>query len=219
MNYYKILNEKENHNDLQYKTGLNVDPISFNPYGDCKPGGIYFASRDIFAFLDYGPWIRKVTLPEDAQVYKNPGLPEKWKANKVILGERRRIGIEVIQELINEGVDPNAGDNWALRWATENGFLEIVKILIDGGADPNVFDGYALQIAARYGYLKIVKLLIDNGANPKSTNSWALRWAAENKQLDFVKLLIPVSDINEYVKEWVKIKCDDQEIRDLILNS
>jgi len=70
MNYYKILSKDEYHYDLQYKTGLNVDPKPFNPSGNCEPGGIYFSREDILAFLDYGPWIRKVTLPKDALVYE-----------------------------------------------------------------------------------------------------------------------------------------------------
>ena len=74
MNYYKILNKDERHYSLQYKTGLNVDPKPFNPNGNCEPGGIYFSREDILAFLGYGPWIRKVTLPKDALVYENPGV-------------------------------------------------------------------------------------------------------------------------------------------------
>ena len=58
MNYYKILNKKENHYGLQYQTGLNEDILEFNPSGDCTSGGIYFTREDIFAFLDYGPFIR-----------------------------------------------------------------------------------------------------------------------------------------------------------------
>jgi len=206
MNYYKILNEKENHNDLQYKTGLNVDPIPFNPYGDCKPGGIYFASRDIFAFLDYGPWIRKVTLPEDAQVYKNPNLPEKWKADKVILGKRRRITAEVIQKLIDEGADPKVNDSNGLRWAARNGHLDIVKVLIDKGAEPSAYNSHALQLAARNGHLEIVKLLIDNGADPTANCSCALRFAAENGHLEIVNLLLEheadPKAINSYTLKW-----------------
>jgi len=120
MDYYKILNEEENHFGIQYKTGLNIDPIKFNPKGNCKPGGIYFSREDILAFIDYGPWIRKVTLPEDAKVYENPGTPKKWKADKVILGEREKIDIEVIKRLIEKGADPKAGESYALRWASEN---------------------------------------------------------------------------------------------------
>jgi hypothetical protein len=56
--YYKITNKIETHNDLQYHDGLNIDIIQFKPYGDCEAGGIYFASKDIMAFLEYGPWIR-----------------------------------------------------------------------------------------------------------------------------------------------------------------
>lgn len=103
MKFYKILDETECHNGLQYKTGLNIDPIPFNPSGDCEPGGIYYAREDILYFLDYGPWIREVTLPDDARTYLNPRLPVKWKADKVILGERRRINDEVIEELLDEG--------------------------------------------------------------------------------------------------------------------
>jgi hypothetical protein len=103
MNFYKILNENETHYKLQYQTGLNIDPVPFDPSGDCMPGGIYFSREDILSFLDYGPWIRKVTIPEDAQLYENPGEPKKWKADRVILGERERITIEVIKRLIEEG--------------------------------------------------------------------------------------------------------------------
>jgi len=149
MNFYKILNEKESHHNLQYKTGLNIDPLPFDPSGDCEPGGIYFASKDILAFLDYGSWIREVILPEDAMVYENPGSPKKLKADKVILGERRRIGIEVIQELINEGADPKPYKSHALIWASGNGHLDIVKLLIDNGADPKALDSYALLLATR----------------------------------------------------------------------
>ncbi|MDD4083267.1 MAG: hypothetical protein PHD05_07805, partial [Sphaerochaetaceae bacterium] len=91
MDYYKILHKDEIHRDLHYTTGLNIDNIEFKPFGNCLSGGIYFSREDILAFLDYGPWIRKVTLPEDARVYENPSYPKKWKADKVILGKKEKI--------------------------------------------------------------------------------------------------------------------------------
>jgi len=97
--YYKITNEKEIHNDLQYHTGLITDPLSFNPSGDCLEGGIYFASKDIFAFIGCGPWIRGVILPEGEEIYTNPGTPVKYKAHVVILDERRLVTLKVIKEL------------------------------------------------------------------------------------------------------------------------
>jgi hypothetical protein len=88
---------------------LNIDPVPFNPTGDCEPGGIYFAREHILAFLNYGLWLRKVTLPDDAQVYENPRKPRKWKADKVILGERERITVDVIKRLFEEGANKQTG--------------------------------------------------------------------------------------------------------------
>jgi len=221
MDYYKILNRHECHHGLQYNTGLNIDPIVFNPSGDCKPGGIYFSREDILAFLNYGPWIRKVTFPEGAQIYENLEKPKKWKADKIILGEREEITIEVIKRLINEGADPTVDNNYPLRYAALNGYINIVKLLIpvsDGKASNNIalkyaaYNGHveivkllipvsnpkannseALRYAAEYGHTEVVKLLIPV-SDPKANNSIALRWAARNNRIEIVKLLIPVSD-------------------------
>ena len=40
--FVKLTNENECHNNFQYKDGLNVDTIKFNPTGLCQPGGLYF---------------------------------------------------------------------------------------------------------------------------------------------------------------------------------
>ena len=178
MKFYKITNEEEYHYGLQYHTGLNVDILPFNPSGDCEPGGIYFSSKDILAFLDYGPWIREVIIPEDAQVYENPGFPKKWKADKVILGERRRIDIDVVKKLIEEGANTKADNSRVLQWAAESGHIEIVRLLIPV-SDPKSCNSQALQLAAQYGYTEIVKLLIPV-SDPKACDSYVIRCAANN---------------------------------------
>ena len=129
MDFYKITNEKERHNGMQYKGGMNVDIIPFNPSGTCTRGGIYFSREDILAFIDYGPWIRKVTIPEGEKIYENPREPKKWKAHKVILGERQRIDEGVVKMLLEAGADVHAHDDGALYWAAENGCEGVVKIL------------------------------------------------------------------------------------------
>ena len=215
MDYYKILNEKEYHHGLQYKFGLNIDPIKFNPSGDCSPGGIYFSREDTLAFLNCGPWIRKVTIPEDAQVYEDPGKPRKWKADRVILGKKEKITAKVIKRLIDEGADPKVEGNWPLRWAAKNGHLEIVKVLLPY-SDPKAFDNFALRWAARNGYIDIVKLLLPL-SDVKTFDSEALRWAVLNKHLEIVKLLIPHSETNDYVIDYCKSYCNNQEILDLII--
>ena len=159
MKNYKILNKKENHHGLQYKTGLNIDPIRFNPTGDCLKGGIYFAREYILCFLSYGCWIREVTIPEGIPVYENPGLPKKFKAPQVILGRRRKITAKVVKQLIDEGADPKGYQSLALRDAVDNDNLEMVKLLLPG-SDPKAHDSEALRNAANQNNLKMVKLLI-----------------------------------------------------------
>jgi len=159
MNFYKILNKKECHFGLQYRFGLNIDPLEFNPSGDCSPGGIYFSREDILAFLDHGPWIRKVILPDDAHVYENPSYPKKWKADRIILGEREKITAKVIKRLIDEGADPNADNSYPLIWSTMRGNLDIVKLLISL-SNSKANNSEALRISASDGHLKTVKLLI-----------------------------------------------------------
>jgi hypothetical protein len=192
MKFYKITNEEEYHYGLQYHTGLNVDILPFNPSGNCEPGGIYFTREDILAFLNYGPWIREVIIPEDAQVYENPSSLKKWKADKVILGERRRITVDVVRELIKEGANTKADNSLVLQWAAEHGHTDIVKLLIPL-TDPKALSSYALQLAAEYGHIEIVKLLIPV-SDPKAGDSLALQLAAEYEYIEIVKLLIPVSD-------------------------
>jgi len=85
MQYWKILTEDLTHHGFQYKEGLNVDTIPFNPTGECSPGGLYFADTyNILLFLSYGTKIARVTFPEDAQVYREI---YKSKADKIILSD------------------------------------------------------------------------------------------------------------------------------------
>jgi len=207
MKFYKILNENENHHEFQFKTGLNVDPIPFNPSGSCEPGGIYFSREDILAFLNYGPWIREVTPPQDAQIYEDPSSnPKKWKADKVILGRKFKIGPKIIQKLIDEGADVHVFNDYALRWAANNSRIEIVKILLENGADVHAEDDYALRWAANYGRIEIVKILLKNGANVHTEDDEALRWAANNGHLEVVKILLEngadVHAGNDWALRW-----------------
>jgi hypothetical protein len=192
MKYWKILNESECHNGLKYKTGLNtlLPHEQWNPSGDCEPGGIYYAGADILAFVSYGPWVREVTIPDDARTYKNPDSPEKWKADKVILGRRRKwTNPTVLEGLIADGAYVHACGDYALRWASRNGHLAVVKLLLKHGAAVHADGDYALRWASGNGHLEVLELLLKHGAYVHADDDAALRWASENGHLEVVKLL------------------------------
>ena len=91
--FIKLTNQKENHNKYQFKTGLNIDSLPFNPEGECQPGGIYFCLlEDLSLWLHYNDqimfYVRFVTIPADAQVWLETN---KFKTNQLILGDRTKI--------------------------------------------------------------------------------------------------------------------------------
>src|SRR5579872_3982327 len=72
--FVKLTNAIENHNNFQFQDGLNIDTIEFNPTKTCIAGGIYFvAKKYIHRWLEYNNntmcYMRKVTIPNDARVY------------------------------------------------------------------------------------------------------------------------------------------------------
>ena len=109
MRYFKVTNATEMHNGLQYKDGLNVDSVAWNPSGSCLPGGIYYADEDhICEFMGMGAWVREVIIPDDARTYKDPN-GNKSKADKVILGPRVAL-LDFLKEYVEarNGVIPGS---------------------------------------------------------------------------------------------------------------
>jgi hypothetical protein len=87
--YWRLTNETEEHRGLQYKTGLNVDPLQFSPSGACSAGGMYFfhESQLIYArdYVRDPKWMRLVTLTPNSKVWAEE---RKYKTSEFILGER-----------------------------------------------------------------------------------------------------------------------------------
>src|SRR5580692_36275 len=148
--YFKITNEKENHNGFQYVTGLNVLEEEFNddPEKSCCEGGLYFTdAKNIFKFLEYGIYLREIQLPTnpDLKIVKD-NTGDKWRANMIILGKRYELSQkETFQLLIEAGADVHANNDYAFKWSAERGHLEVIRLLIKAGADVHAYNDYALQ--------------------------------------------------------------------------
>jgi hypothetical protein len=88
--FYKLLTADLCHHGFTYKRGLNVDPLPFDPSGDCKPGGLYYTTLEYLPKWHSIEWplIADVTLPDDARVYPEP-CGTKWKADRLVLSNIR----------------------------------------------------------------------------------------------------------------------------------
>lgn len=98
---YKITNQNEKHYNMKYETGENIDinKDKFGIVGKCfgydffcddTLYGIYFSDNPtkwgkLYEPYDKAHFIRKVTIPDDAQVIIGY---DEVRADKVILGER-----------------------------------------------------------------------------------------------------------------------------------
>lgn len=93
--YFKILHSSLNHHGFQYKEGLNVDTVPFNPNGRGQPGGLYFATEEnILDFDRFGTLIADVEIPKSAKVHHEGNCA---KANKIIIKNIRPL-VDYINE-------------------------------------------------------------------------------------------------------------------------
>jgi hypothetical protein len=202
--YLKITNQEENHNDLQYHTGLVEDIIPFQREGSCVAGGIYYTTQEyICGFLGYGIWLREVTIPEDAEYVKDPG-GDKWRANKVILGERKDLRkVETWRWLVEEcNADIHVLNENALRWASNNGRLEVVKYLVEKcHADIHVDNEYAVRWASGNGHIEVVKYLVQEcKVDIHVGDEEAVKLASYGGYLEVVKYLVEECHADIHVK-------------------
>lgn len=210
--FTKLINASGFHNGLEFQTGLNVDPIDFNPTGACQPGGIYFTDINFLgSWLIYNhiPMVnvRDVRIPDDAIVYVEN---DKFKANKLILGESMAIGdldawhddifcINAVKqnlralkyvkirgyEMYAELFDTGDWVTSLCSLAALNGHLEVLKLALYCCT----MDERTCANAALNGHLEVLKWIKCNGCpwDTETTRNAALNghlstliWAVQN---------------------------------------
>jgi len=186
--YFKVVNPV-GHHGMKYKEGYNEDIISFNPSGNCLPGGLYFTCEDIFAFWHFGSDVYEVE--PIGEIYEELGSPRKFKTHALNMKNLGKTwDVEVIKYLVEHGANIHVCDNWLLKQASTRGYLNVIKYLVENGVDIHVENDCALRYSAQNGHLEIVKYLIKNGADIHAQNDYSLRYSAENGYFQIVKSLV-----------------------------
>uniref|UniRef100_A0A6G6ACT1 Ankyrin repeat-containing protein n=1 Tax=Borely moumouvirus TaxID=2712067 RepID=A0A6G6ACT1_9VIRU len=194
--YFKITNEKECHNGFQYVDGLNILQGEFNnnPKASCVPGRLYFSdSENICKFLNYGVYLREVTLPTDNSDFQMLKDPEgnKYGACMIILGDKHDLrDPDTWKFMISVGINIHAYNYYALKWASFHKYLKVLQFLVENGADIHVDNDYSLRCALNNDHFEMVKYLVEKGANIHVNNDYSLIMACKNGNFEMAKYLI-----------------------------
>ncbi|AVL95253.1 ankyrin repeat protein [Moumouvirus australiensis] len=104
---------------------------------------------------------------------------------------------KTFQFLESLGVNISQNTSRILYWASEKGFIDIIEYLINSGIDHKVDNEYSLRLACKHGHFNLVKYLIECGSNFRIFNDCALRWSAEYGHYEIFKYLIQLGcDLN-----------------------
>jgi hypothetical protein len=109
-----------------------------------------------------------------------------------------------VEELVEQGLNPNARNGHALNEAVKEGHLEIVKYLVEKGADVNNYSK-PVKVAIWKGYDKIVAYLLDKGAEtPNLSSSWLTNFVTDEKTMELLHERGLVSE--DLLEEWIDFR-------------
>ena len=112
----------------------------------------------------------------------------------------------VFQDL-NFCVDPSVYNNYAIRFASEQGYIHIVDRLLQESrsrVDPSAQNNYAIRFASKNGHLDVVdRLLQEQCVDPSADDNFAIRCASKYGHLAVVERLLrePRSRVNPSAKD------------------
>lgn len=98
--------------------------------------------------------------------------------------------INEVKFLLEAKVNVNAEDDYALRLASEKGYISIVKLLLDNNANVNAMEDYALRFASGNECVSTIEMLLSAKANVHADDDYAIRIASNNNRFEIVSLLI-----------------------------
>ncbi len=99
---------------------------------------------------------------------------------------------EILDELINRGLNPSEHNNKLITEASENGHIIIVdRLLEDSRVDPTAFNNFPLQFAVIFGHLHVVnRLLQDPRVDPTANKNAVIQYASNQNKVNIVQRLL-----------------------------
>jgi len=102
--------------------------------------------------------------PEAFSLYALRQVGNKLKENVPIKKCAEKGWVKTMRVLVENGVDPTARNNDAIRWASAHGHLNVVKYLMSlrslgWNIDPTADDNWAIRLARNYGHYEVVTYL------------------------------------------------------------
>jgi len=155
--FYKFLSKDLVHHSFIYRLGINEDTLQFNPNGSCQTGGLYFSNlENILRFLEYGPKLGLISIPDDALIYV-----EKYafKTNKLILREIMDSELDILKILKWSRNNCCPWDEWTTVYAARNNHFKILKWALENGCSWNE---WTCLYAMKKRKLNILKLCISS---------------------------------------------------------
>ena len=94
--------------------------------------------------------------------------------------------------LNNDKCNLTVNNNYAIRWASQCGYLSVVELLLkDKRVNPSADDNFAIQSASENGHLLVVeRLLEDNEVDPSARDNLAIQVASCDGHLSIVERLL-----------------------------
>ena len=112
--------------------------------------------------------------------------------------------LEVVEYLVEHGVDIHTKNNQALIFASIKGHLDVVKYLVEKGADIHALNDYALKLASFHGYLEIVKFfLFDCQIEVKKGTKKYLKEIKQETTLELIEKRDLLFKLNKKVKQKI----------------
>jgi len=93
--------------------------------------------------------------------------------------------------------DPSALDNYAIRRASNNGYVEVVQLLLKDRRVDSFAVTCAICWASSSGHVDVVQLLLqDPRVDPSALDNWAICWASDRGHVEVVQLLLKDSRVD-----------------------